>query len=205
MKRFWKRHWVFIVAIPCFVIALALTAMQSGMIGLNLSSIEEIEHKHREVPADWTMLQTHNKRLAAVLSFDETKEKASFSVYTKRDGFYYGYYTRYTGNAEELGDQVLGLRVLDRKSAPAVALFSLNSRQVAVVEATDAKGEVQKLEVDPASPFALVLMDPQEITLLDAQGNPVELGTMIERSNQIVGDQAPPPAAAPEGEEDSAA
>lgn len=201
MKRFWKRYWVFIVAIPCVVIALVLTAIQSGMIGLNLSSIEEIEHKHREVPMDWTMLQTHNERLAAVLSYDEMKEKASFSVYTKRDGFYYGYYTRYIGDAEELGDQVLGLRVLDRRSPPAVALISMNHQQVAVVEATDAKGEIQKLEVDPASPFVLVLMDPQEINLFDAQGSPVEMGTIIERSNQVVGNQAPP---APEGEGDSA-
>ena len=197
MKRFWKRYWVYMVAIPCIVIALALTAIQSGMIGLSLSSIEEIEHKHREVPMDWTMLQTNNERLAAVLSFDETKDKALFSVYTKRDGFYYGYYTRYTGDIQEIGDQVLGLRVLDRKAKPAVALLSMNSQQVAVVESTDAQGEVQKTEVDPAEPFVLVLMDPQEITLFDAQGNPVEFGTMIERSNEVAGNQAPP---APEGE-----
>ena len=202
MKRFWKRHWIYILVIPCFVIALALTAIQSGMIGLNLDSIQEIEHKHRDVPMDWTMLQTHNERLAVALSYDEAKEKAQFSVYTKRDGFYYGYFTRYTGDGAELGDQVLGLRVLDRKSPPAMALISLNSRQVAAVEATDATGEVQKLEVDPKAPFVLVLMDPQEIHLFDVQGNPVEIGTMLERSNQIVGDQAPP---APEGAEEPAA
>ena len=197
MKRFWKRHWIFIVVIPCFIIALALTAIQSGMIGLNLSSIEEIEHKHRDVPMDWTMLQTHNERLAVVLFFDEEKEDASFSVYTKRDGFYYGYYTRYTGGVEEIGDQVLGLRVLDRKSPPAVALLSMNSQGVALVEATDAQGEVQKIEVDPAAPFVLVFNNPQVLTLLDVEGNPVEIGTMLERSNEVAGNQTPP---APEGD-----
>lgn len=197
MKRFWKKYWVFIVAIPCFIIALALATIQSGMIGLNLNSIEEIEYEHRAVPMDWTMLQSHNERLATVLAFDETKEKASFSVYTKRDGFYYGYYTRYTGDIEEIADQVLGLRVLDRTSLPAVALLSMNSQGVALVEATDAQGEVEKVEVDPAEPFTVVFMNPQKIELFDTQGNPVEIGTMLERSNEVAGNQAP---SAPEGD-----
>jgi len=199
MKRFWKRNWAIIVAIPCFVVALVLAAIQSGIIGLQLSGIEEMEHKHREVPTEWSLTQTHNQRLAALVFYNENKDDASFSVYTKRDGLYFGYYLRYYGDMEEIGDQVLGLRVLDRKSPPAVALLSMNSQRVAEVEVTDAQGTT-RIEVDPENPFALVFMDPQEITLFDDEGNPVEIETMLERSNEVVGNQAP----APEGEENSA-
>lgn len=153
-----KKH---IKMIPPYMILVALiivfAVLGTSFIITNLpsldristvSDIEENVRSIKEISGDWIVEIAMNDRVAAVIAYDDQRNKHIFSIYKSDSKANTNYVFRYGGKSTSIEHCV---RVFKFEST--TALVSMNALHIATIECHDG----ERYEIDPNMPFVLVI------------------------------------------------
>ncbi len=149
-----------------------LIISRAGIIGVSRGRLEQDARETQKVSGDWKMAQAVSEDICAMLFYDEEREQYKYSIYLTKEKMHYGYFFREGGSGyPNIGSSVQGI-AFEHKG---IVLMSLNKDKVSEI-VTDNNGVEDRIQVDPLSPFAVILsIDCGEITMYDSSGQIVTL------------------------------
>ncbi len=160
-----------LIGLVLIILLAFLIIWQAGIFGVSKDRLEQDARKRQSVENSWEMVQAVDDNICAMLFYDESRGKYTYSIYLTKEGLSYGYFYRQGGTDAYMEEGVKGL-VFENKG---IALLSLNEDKVCKI-VVDNSVEEKTIRVDSDEPFAVVLpIDCSAITMYDAQDNVVTL------------------------------
>lgn len=154
----------------CILIVLVII-FSAGVFGVSAKNIEQDTRKSHKIDNTWEVSKSINDGLGAMLFYDNTLNKHTFSIYINRDGFSFGYFFR-TGGTDSTIMNGIHMFTYDANGS---ALLSMNKDGVARID-LDNGINITRIEIEPAKPFAVVIpANCGSVTLYDANDNIVPI------------------------------
>lgn len=168
MKK--KETFSTIVGVAVILAFIYMAVLGSGIIGVSKNKIEKDARASQHIAEDDLVAKDVTEDLAALLFYDEEKQKHTFSLYVNRDGFSFGYFFVYGGSLCIYDEAIKGIN----KGEKGMALLSMNLKQVARIVV-----DGESREVDSSKPFAVIVpARAGEIRLFDSNGNELAIDQM---------------------------
>lgn len=135
---------------------------------LSKDNLEKDARKSHKIQEDWITASSINKDIGAFLFYDKDLSNYTFSIYTKREGFSFGYFFRYGGSLPDVSE---GIDSVDYPGKGSV-LLSLNKMSVAKIELGNGSEPKDVIDVDSSKPFSIIIPDNVgEIRIYDKKGD----------------------------------
>lgn len=121
-------------------------------IGVSAANLERDARKSQKIDERWAVQMSVTGDLAALLFYDEASSAFTYSIYTKRDGFSFGYFFRNGGSTSTIGE---GIHAFQYHGV--TAYLSMNQGNAArfVFTTEDGISEGEEIRVTPGEPFAI--------------------------------------------------
>lgn len=167
MKSILKYFGIFALV---FIIIMTILYLNND-IGVYKENIEKEARVSQEIPDDWEVCKAETDDIVAMLFYDESVEKHTFSIYVNEKGISFGYFFKYGGGRAEIADDigVLSIEGIDEN-----IYISMNKQQVSNIEIDDGNN-VKIIKVDDKKPFTIILpVNLGKVTIYDVNGKVVK-------------------------------
>jgi hypothetical protein len=168
-----KKEYISVVLF--MILLLVLTLRSSSVIGVTASNIERDARVSQKIEDTWSVSKSVNKNIAAMLFYNDNRDKYIFSVYLNHPGFSLGYFFRTGGTISGIEDGVSKFEY-DKNGA---VLISMNTKEIDKIELYNGIN-TKIISIDSTKPFAQVIpSNSGEITLYDVNGVEVSINELI--------------------------
>lgn len=166
MKNILKFLGVFTVGIMIFI-AIYLVSNT----GINKSSIEINARAKATIPSDWQVCQDTSEEISSLLFYDEKTRDYTFSIYTTKKDFSFGFFHRASGS---LGPSMQNLIEFRIKGFDERIYMSTNKNLASKVTITNGD-TIETIQLDASKPFTLILpVDGSIVTIYDVNDKIIE-------------------------------
>lgn len=167
MKRLFKYTWVTISLILFAFIILYF----NNDIGTYKENIETDVRADQKISDNWKVSKDTTEMASAMIFYDDSHSKNTFSIYSNRDGLSFGYFYRIGG-----GIAPIGISEFHIDNCNENALISMNNEHVSTIKTNSGNS----INVDSTKPFAIIVPnDAGTITAYDINGNTIEVNTQV--------------------------
>lgn len=164
-----------IIILFVVIILLLITTFVSNRCGVSKSKLEQDARKSQRISTDWLVVKDTTNEIGALLFYDKELNRHTFSIYLKRDGFYYGYFFYSGGSLGAIESGIQGFSY----EGKGMALLSMNKKRIAKIEVESGKG-VETITVDPFEPFAIIIPPNSNIvSLYNSDGEEVAIDNIM--------------------------
>lgn len=140
-------------------------------IGVSAEKLETNARASQRISEDWLSAADVSDSAAAMLFYPEDGSRCTFSIYTKRSGYYFGYFFQAGGSLFSIED---GIACFTREGLAEQLFLSMNKPRAARLEIRDGASS-RTIELDSGKPFTLVLpRNAGILTFYDRNGKVVE-------------------------------
>lgn len=151
------------------IVLLFFVVKYSSIIGISSDNLEKDARISHKINSLWKVSKSVNKRIGAMLFYNDEREKFIFSIYLNHPGISFGYFFASGGATSGIDDNI---KKFSFKSYGSV-LISMNVIEIAKIQ-LDNGIEVSTINIDSTKPFAEVIpINSGKITLFDVYGNEV--------------------------------
>ncbi|MHB8130938.1 MAG: hypothetical protein ACYDEX_18305 [Mobilitalea sp.] len=143
----------------------------TSVIGITANNLEKDARTSQKIDDTWNVSESTSKNIGAMLFYNDTRDKFTFSIYLNHRGFSFGYFYASGGATGEIYDSISKFE-FDKNGS---VLISMNTKKVAIIELNN-DIEVTTINIDSTKPFAEVIpSNCGELTLYDINGNEVSM------------------------------
>ncbi|WP_066714503.1 hypothetical protein [Clostridium sp. Marseille-P299] len=172
-----KNKKSYIVLLIIIILLILVTIFVSERCGVSTSKLEQDARKSQRISADWLVAKDTTNEIGALLFYDKDLNSHTFSIYLKRDGFYYGYFFYSGGSLGAIESGIQGFSY----EGKGMALFSMNEKKVAKIE-VDSGEMVETITVNPFEPFSIIIPsynNDNSISLYTSDGEEVAIDNIM--------------------------
>lgn len=165
MKKFFKCASAVFVGIVSII---TLLLYFNNDIGITKLNIEKDARNSQKISDDWQVAKDTTETMAAMLFYDESHKKHTFSIYVNRHGLTSGYFFRGGGATGVIAEGIAEFYINGYNER---AFISINKQQVSKVEINNGN-YVQTIDLESTKPFAFILpVNIVSVTIYDINGN----------------------------------
>jgi len=167
MKRIFKYACVFVGIVSIIILLLYF----NNDIGITKLNIEKDARNSQKISDDWQVAKDTTETMSAMLFYNESHKKHTFSIYVNRHGLSFGYFFRGGGATEIIAEGIAEFYINGYNER---AFISMNKQQVSKVEINNGNS-VQRIEIESTKPFVFILpVNIGSVTIYDINGNIIE-------------------------------
>jgi hypothetical protein len=167
MKKIFKFSFFFVGTVSIIILLLYF----NNDIGITKLNIEKHARNSQKISHDWQVTKDTTETISAMLFYDKSHKKHTFSIYVNRHGLTFGYFFRGGGATGVIAEGIAEFYIDGYNER---AFISMNKQQVSKVEINNGNS-VQTIEIESTKPFAFILpVNIGSVTIYDINGNIIE-------------------------------
>lgn len=141
----------------------------SSVIGVTTKHLEQDARKSHRINNSWEVSQSVNKKIGAMVFYNDLRDSYIFSIYLNHPGFSFGYFFYSGGALGEIDDSIRRYKFDQYGSV----LVSMNRMQVSKIQ-LDNDIEVTTIDIDSSKPFVQVIpSNSGNMTIVNVYGEEV--------------------------------